>query len=443
MDHGICFARRAGRIAGLAAAVAFSLFLAACGSSGEGSGGSAATAEPSGSVTASPAQTSSPQADLVWPTAYQDRRLLGRSAVDGPAKKRAGWTARLSSQTRAWAILDADGRVITGDSSRVTAFDPTSGDRVWSTKLGAAVRGHALARADGSVVVSAGKRVVCLSRDGSEVWSYTTPSEADSPAAGADGTLYVGSLGGTLVALSPDGEELWQHEADAAIHSPSVADDGTLYCGGAPLLLHALAADGTPLWTLAPRGRLKDYKGVYPWVNCLQSPSIADDGTLYAGSQVTPALWVDGHEVKDYDFPKVGSLFAVSPSGKKLWEYDHGTCATLTPTIGTDGTLYAGTSAWRVVALTPAGNAKWQFVTGHGSCPFVYSPPIGADGMLYAGTSNGELYCITPEGKERWRYAADHHQLPDLSSNNLTPPALAADGALYTTLYEGRVLQFE
>jgi outer membrane protein assembly factor BamB len=270
------------------------------------------------------------------------------------------------------------------------------------------------------------------------------PTPADAPVIADDGTIYAGSEGGTLVALSPDGDELWTAKVNDNIHSPSIGEDGTLYCGGAPLVLYAFSPDGRQLWDMWPEGELPSYDEMYPCVNCVQSPSIAADGTLFAGSQVMPGIDKTGAQIADYRIPESGSLYAISPDGRKLlWSHTRKSFATMTPTIAADGTLYAGTSAFKVIALRQDGAVLWEFQTATNDCPFVYSPPIGKDGLLYAATSSGKLYCITPQGKQKWLYDSGRPWLSNHNSNNLTPPCIAEDGTLYTAQFDGTVLAFE
>jgi outer membrane protein assembly factor BamB len=403
--------------------------------------GSQATPQPS-AVTAS-SSPAAPGIQLAWPSAYRDVDLDGRALAAGPAKKHIAWKAKLGRQTKSWAVLDAEGRVVVGVKGAVVCYDPQSGAEVWTYAAGADCTRWPAARPDGSIIVSAGKKVRCLDAGGTELWSRDLDVTADSPTVAPDGTIYVGSLEGTLTALSPGGDPLWTYEAPGSIRSPSIGADGMLYCGAVTLVLYAFSPDGSLLWQARPEGDLPIYKDQFPWSNCLQSPSIGDDGTLYAGSQVFPAMTGSGKKIDDYQVPESGSLYAITPEGKRLWEYTCGSYATMTPTIAADGTLYAGTSCFKLVALGPQGQVDWEFVTPQDDCPFVFSPPIGTDGLLYTATSSGKLYCVTPRGKEQWRYEHDTAWLPDHSSNNLTPPAVAADGRLFTTLYDGTVLAFD
>lgn len=384
----------------------------------------------------------STETNLAWPSAYRDNRLTGRSPYPGPGTGEVKWTCDLDSGTKTWAVLGSDGPVIAGSQSRVVGLDPSTGQVAWEFSTGAQVAKWCRVADDGTVYVGAGNTVYALSEKGASKWTFDMGSEADSPALASDGTVYAGSLGGRLVALSSQGQLKWEYKAAGSIRSPSIDDGGNLYCGAAPLVLYALDKNGQKKWEFKPEGDLSLYEGMFPWINCMQSPSIGDDGTLYTGSQVSPGITSTGQQIPDYSMPDKGKLYAVTPDGQKKWDYASGSYATMTPTIGTDGTLYAGTSICQVVALNADGSIKWVFNSGETStCPFIFSPSIGKDGLLYAATSSAKMFCLSPDGSEKWRYAAETTNI-STGSNNMTPPALAPDGTLFSTLYQGKVLAF-
>ncbi len=54
---------------------------------------------------------------------------------------------------------------------------------------------------------------------------------SDSPAIGADGTIYIGSNDHNLYAVNPDGTKKWSFKAKNGMSMPSIGTDGTLYVG--------------------------------------------------------------------------------------------------------------------------------------------------------------------------------------------------------------------
>jgi hypothetical protein len=63
------------------------------------------------------------------------------------------------------------------------------------------------------------------------------------------------------------------------------------------------------------------------------------------------------------------------------------------PAIGSDGTVYVGSSDKYLYAINPNGSQKWRFLTGDAVHS---SPAIGTDGTIYVGSDDGYLYAISP-----------------------------------------------
>ncbi len=109
------------------------------------------------------------------------------------------------------------------------------------------------------------------------------------------------------------------------------------------------------------------------------------------------------------------------------------------PAIGSDGTIYIGTTRgwwWPfpmmagedgfVVALTPDGGAKWRYSTSDG----VSAVAVADDGTIYAAAGK-ELHALNTDGTNRWTFAVDTHAIH--------APALGADGAMYVTLNDSGI----
>ncbi len=392
--------------------------------------------------------------DLTWPTAYYDNQRTGRSPYKGPGTPEIKWTYQTTSSCRSsWVILDKEGNPTQGFRGVVVNLDGSKGTALWEFPAGQAEVTTCRTAPDGTIYASSGSVVYAISAGGKQTWTYDMGSTADDPALGDDGTVYVGSTGGKLVALSGEGKLDWEYQAPGDICSPSIDEKGNLYCAAATLAMYCIDAKGKKKWEFMPEGDLPEYEGLLDWANTLDVPSIGDDGTIYAGSYVNPGMTSAG-QVPNYAVPQQSKIYAVSPQGQKKWEYarEDSKYAIHTPTIAKDGTLYAGTSCWKVLALDPDGKLVWEFDTAEetGECPSVYSPPIGKDGLLYAATTNSRIFCITPEGAEKWRFDAGNPWLPGPQgqpkmggSNNFTPPAIGADGTLYSLLAEGKVFAFK
>jgi outer membrane protein assembly factor BamB len=129
------------------------------------------------------------------------------------------------------------------------------------------------------------------------------------------------------------------------------------------------------------------------------NPSIASDGTIYVVS-------LDSY------------LHAVNPDGTQKWSTDVG--AGTSPTIGRDGTIYAGYST--LYAVNPTnGSVKWTFdVDGaiKGS-----TPCNSIDGTIYFG-SGCWLYAVNPDGTLKWRKQIANEFID-------SAPAIGEDGTVY------------
>ena len=225
--------------------------------------------------------------------------------------------------------------------------------------------------------------------NGSMKWRYYTGNDIfSSPAIGLDGTIFFG-CGQSIVALFPNGTLRWQHSTNHMVYSsPAIGDDGTVYCGCHDTYLYALYPNnGTVKWMFKTGN----------WIRV--SPSIADDGTIYCVS-------LDSN------------LYAINPNGTMKWKTNVG--AGTSPTIGRDGTIYAGWN--KLYAINPLnGSIKWIFNPGgtiQGG-----TPCTSLDGTIYFGTSDsGYLIAVNPDGTEQWRAPIGQCE---------SAPAIGKDGTIY------------
>jgi outer membrane protein assembly factor BamB len=130
-------------------------------------------------------------------------------------------------------------------------------------------------------------------------------------------------------------------------------------------------------------------------------PAIGTDGTIYAGST-------------DYN------LYAINPDGTQQWAFLTGGQVISSPAIGSDGTIYVGSEDYNLHAINPDGNQQWAFPTG---CPVYSSPAIGTDGTIFVGSNNGNLYAVGANGNQRWTFPT--------GAGIWSSPAIGSDGTIY------------
>ena len=241
---------------------------------------------------------------------------------------------------------------------------------------------------DGMIYVCNDSSLTAISQEGTIAWNVPLDAKAeDSPAVGADGTIYVGNNDGYLYAIASNGVVKWKYHFNKFFTtSPAIGPDGTVYIGCYDGYLYAIYPWGALRWKA---GR-KTY--IYE-----ESPAVAPDGTI---------LFTDS-----------STLYAVNPDGTDKWEYNG---ANGNPVISTDGTIYIGDSHMQgaLLAINADGSLKWRYDVAGG---VTYSA-IGNNGIIYTATGLNQLLAIDTEGMLRWSY-----QLTEYCKH----PVISPDGVLY------------
>jgi outer membrane protein assembly factor BamB len=204
-------------------------------------------------------------------------------------------------------------------------------------------------------------------------WSTAVggPVEAQVTASPDEQTLYVASLGGELSALArADGAVKWTLDLhERAYATPCVADDGTVYAG----------SDAKKLVAVSPEGRVR-------W-------SLETDGEADTG----PVLAPDGTVV----FAAGRMVYGVTPLGFVRWRFTAKRKVFTSPAVAPDGRVYFGSQDHRVYALTPQGGPAWNVDLG---ADVDGAPVIGPDGAVFVGTDGGEVVKLDGgDGHVLWR----------------------------------------
>jgi outer membrane protein assembly factor BamB len=351
--------------------------------------------------------------------------VTGAITVTVRDRARLAWSVPLSGEYMdADVAIGADGTIYVvtfgGGASRWFAVSP-QGTLLWTQDLPDSRQTPAIG-ADGTLY--GGLRdggLIAVSPGGTVRWMLDNlDGIRSSPAIGPDGTIYLAGLY-HVYAVSPLGELLWAYEtADRvfAHSSPAIANDGTIYVGGTDGGLYAINPDGSPRWTFNAGGNNIIYSG----------PSIDRDGTIYFGSldglfvvgpdgsggtrlldrtvHKTPAIGPDGTTYVGAGWGSGGvGVVAIEASGTVRWSSRPS--STRTPILGADGTVYVtgtGPSGERgIFALDSRGRLQWDY---HTPGDFWAAPAIGIDGMILAVSLNPTvLYAIVEKNPTNGGYA--------------------------------------
>ncbi len=321
-------------------------------------------------------------------------------------------------------------------------------------------------------------------------WEFKAKSgHKSSPVVGEDGTLYVPNGKFLLVAVDPDTAlPIWNVDLIGAIgkgkvglpdrSQPAVSDTGTIYQG----------ARDNNLWATLPNGQVDWFFHVPFDGDVTMSPTIAQDGTIYMGSEALSkgwfyamnpdgtTKWADSAYIEDGRFTTGGSLKNVSAAlnttetrvfasnkidaiaidaanGDEIWRCeiaDKGPGSrqpNFSPVVYNDGVsdqivlfnskdgLWAFdpnagpgfdcTPLWQFVPPNPVDKSKKEEILS--------AAALGADGTIYVGASKGKksstLYALDPaDGSIIWK-----HEHIDRGTYNNSQAAVGADGTVYVS----------
>ncbi|MBV9323376.1 MAG: PQQ-like beta-propeller repeat protein [Chloroflexi bacterium] len=262
---------------------------------------------------------------------------------------------------------------------------------------------------------------------------------------GADGAFYVADFPGVLFALqnsstaSDQLQVVWRFHPPMAgsYHgTPALNSDGSvIYLGFASGGFNAPGSATLYALNTAPSGPSPQmvWSVDLGATRVMASPTVGPEGTIYVGTAA-------------------GQLFAVTSDGKVKWTAMTGPTLKSAPALGSDGTVYHPTSDGKMYAVDPQGQIKWSFDFGEhlGPTPLLTSTPsgpgggggggasgigsgasptVGPDGTIYIGANNSNMYAVAPDGSMKWVFEAEREL-----AGIWTTPALSADSK---TIYFG------
>jgi outer membrane protein assembly factor BamB len=263
--------------------------------------------------------------------------------------------------------------------------------------------------ADGTLYVCTGGTLTGIGADGSSKWQVNVGC-ANTPAIGADGTIYVGGTN-VLTALTPPMGVLapttkWTFPtASGTVSSPNIGGDGTIYVTVANLI-YAVTSSGTQRWSYTTSGSISGMVALGP------------SGTVYAVADSLYALGATGNlkwralsdagvgGLSSYA-PVVGQnesvliagdidIMALSSSGALLWDTSIIGAPWASPSVAPDGTVFGVANGGTFAAMNPStGVKKWTFTA---SGTILTQATVDSSGSAYFSDNSNDLYALTLTG---------------------------------------------
>jgi outer membrane protein assembly factor BamB len=256
-----------------------------------------------------------------------------------------------------------------------------SGQQRYSVDLGDRIYGAPLVQNESVFVGSDVHKFFGISSGGTIRFRLDADSDVDTGAVPTPWGGIVFASGKIVYAAKPDGSLLWRiHTRRKVFSSPAVADDGTVYVGSQDHHFYAVAPDGKVRWRVDLGGDVDS------------APAIEDDGAIMVGSDK-------------------GQILSLAPdSGEVRWRTEVGGFVRGAISLGRDGTVLAGTygPTPALVALDPTdGSVRFRFsIPGTGAPEFgIHGGPVeDSKGRLYFGAQDDHAYCVSADGALLWKF---------------------------------------
>lgn len=142
------------------------------------------------------------------------------------------------------------------------------------------------------------------------------------------------------------------------------------------------------------------------------TPLVHDDGTVYAGSDAK-------------------KLLAVTPEGKVLWRLEVDGEADSGPVLGKDGNVVFAAGAF-VHSVRRGGDLAWRYAARG---KVFTAPALTDDGLVVVGSQDDHVHAIGPGGVLSWS--------TDLGADVDGAPVIGDDGAIFVGTDKGDVVRLD
>jgi large repetitive protein len=321
--------------------------------------------------------------------------------------------------------------------SQGSVLGPSSAATQWTVTVSNSSTGIAVA-ANGDLYVCTGT-LIDIGADQSIHWESSIAC-ANSPAIGADGTIYISGTN-VLTAVTPPATTTgtpttkWTfNTATGTPSSPNIGGDGTVYVTVGSVV-YAVSSTGTQRWTYTAGGptvgmvALGGTGNVYFGADQLYA--LSSSGTLLwkanLGPSYPPSVAVSA--TGDTIYIASENIVGVNSTGTQLWSTSIEGSPWGTPSIAPDGTVYAGANGGNFAAIDPTtGAIKWTYTA---SDTIQGAPVVDSAGTAFFRTGNN-LYAVGTTGALVFSTAVDGY----------TQPALATGHVLYVGTNGGSVVNY-
>ena len=142
------------------------------------------------------------------------------------------------------------------------------------------------------------------------------------------------------------------------------------------------------------------------------TPLVADDGTVYVGSDAK-------------------KLFAISAAGSIVWKIELEGEADSGPVFAKDGNIVFAAGS-QVFAARRGGDVAWRF---NAKGKVFTAPAVTDDGLVVFGSQDDHVYALRADGSLAWAV--------DLGADVDGAPAIGDDGAIFVGTDKGEVVRLD